>query len=526
MSFDENLAVKKCQGVLHDDEPCLREVIDNSDWCIFHHPKNNLDYHKIFKETFDAEVARQKHIHPNYLDFTGFVFPIEMEFDDMIFPDVYFTKAEFIRDVKFTPRNRFKYFGQGGTQSGCQFQGIANFSEAKFKGTSDFLNATFYKDCHFRSTEFVYDAHFSDVQFNGRANFTRSKFNYSSFGGAEFYSSADFSYSKFTGEDTSFNGSVFHYNASFRGADFWGDAYFNRILFDGDVDFTDCKFVTCGFRYTVFKGISTLKNIYANGNLYLHDNEIHSRFYLDVKEWRKLDFPPHQDDFVYTGMIQVRDPIFQNNGKMIISGSMGEISKNMLVGLSLQYCDLDNISLIDVEWPRLSPNGRKASVDELIVALGRERFSDDLMTGTSDSVAQLYRSLRDKYEKERRYHEAGDFFRAEMDVRRKYTESKTDKALLVFYNELSRYGESIGLPILWSILFIITSAFLVTLIQFSPQTLSELISNLITIALPTVLMAFYPFGVANEFYLFLIKIVGSLLIGTIFIAAKRKLERK
>jgi len=511
--------------VHYNDEPCLRDVIDDSDWCIFHHPKNNLEFHKVFKEAFDAEVARQKHIHPEYFDFTGFVFPIEMEFGDMTFPVVYFKKAEFIKDVKFTP-DRFKYFGQGGTQSGCQFQGKADFSDTKFSGTTDFLNARFYQDCTFYGVEFVYDVHFSGAFFEGQANFASTKYNYVTFDYSEFNSRADFSRSKFRGEETSFNGVKFNNDVTFRGSDFWGTAYFNWIQFDGAVDFTDCKFVTSGFTYTIFKGITTLKNIYVNGNLYLHENDIHSRFFLNVKEWRKPEFLPSRDDFVYTSLIQIRNPIFQNNGKMIISGSMGEISKNLFVGLSLQYCDLDNISLIDVEWPRISKNGRKASVDELIVPLGRQNFSADLKTGTPDSVAQLYRSLRDKYEKERRYHEAGDFFRAEMDVRKKFAESRTDKALLTFYNELSRYGESIGLPILWAILFILSSSLMITITQHQPQTAEEFLKTLIVSVLPTVLMAFYPLGSVNEFHLFIVKLFGSLLIGTIFIAAKRKLERK
>ena len=515
---------KRCKGVYYNDEPCLRNVVDDSDWCIFHHPKPNLEYYKEFKKAFDEEVEHQRFSHSAYLDFTGFVFPIEMEFEDMIFPTVYFTKAEFIRDVKFTP-DRFKYFGQGGTQPGCRFLGKAYFSGAKFKGTSDFLNVYFTNDCSFSRAEFVYDVDFTGVNFQGEANFRSTRYNYVSFRSAIFNSYTDFGTSKFTGEESVFDGTIFNSEVNFRDSEFWGTAYFNRITFNNDVDFTNTEFVTAGFNSTIFKGITSLKNIYVNGDLYLHENDIHSRFYLDVNKWRKMDYFP-TEDFTYTGMIQVRDPIFQNNGKMIITGSMGEISKNLLVGLSLQYCDLDNISLIDVEWPRISKNGRKASVDELILALGRERFGKDLKTGTPDSVAQLYRSLRDKYERERRYFEAGDFFRAEMDVRRKYTRSKTDKILLTAYNELARYGESVGLPVLWAILFVVFSSVLLTFTKFQPTNLIDFLRLFIFISFPTVLVAFYPLGSVDQFYLFVIKIVGSLLIGVIFIATKRKLERK
>ena len=467
---------------------------------------------------------RQNREHQSYWDFSGFVFPIVMEFGNMIFPKVYFGKAEFIKEVQFT-QDRFKFAGQGGTQKGCEFRDSVDFSEAKFMDVVDFFNAEFWGTCNFYKAEFVNDAHFTGVVFTGNLNFSRVKTNYVTFGNAYFTDESNFHDTEFRGE-TSFNGAVFSSRANFRNVEFWDDSYFNNITFESEVNFEACTFITCGFAYTLFKGLTFLTNIIVNGNIFLHNNEIHSRFYLNVKEWKKLHFPPSRDDFKYTGMVQVRDPIFLNKGKMIISGSLGEITEHKIVGLSLQYCDLDNISLIDVNWPKISKRGRKASIDELILELGQDRFGPDLTIGTSDSVSQLYRSLREKYEREKRYHDAGDFFRGEMDIRRKYSESRTDKILLTFYNWLSRYGESIGLPFLWSFLFIILSSVTLSIVQFKSHTLTDLFIDSICLTLPTVLMAFFPLSTVNEFYLFLIKLVGTLLIGTIFIAVKRKMERK
>ena len=70
----------QCRGKQYDESQCMRENVQGSDWCIFHHPKKQGKLVSDFVESFESELEIQKREHPDYLDFSGFYFPIRWRF--------------------------------------------------------------------------------------------------------------------------------------------------------------------------------------------------------------------------------------------------------------------------------------------------------------------------------------------------------------------------------------------------------------------------------------------------------------
>jgi hypothetical protein len=71
----------------------------------------------------------------------------------------------------------------------------------------------------------------------------------------------------------------------------------------------------------------------------------------------------------------------------------------------------------------------------------------------------LYKQLRTNYEKTGRYHEAGEFFEREMEMRRKQMIGKRDslftRVLLWLYKGISGYGEKPGRALAFFIIYLV-----------------------------------------------------------------------
>jgi hypothetical protein len=198
-------------------------------------------------------------------------------------------------------------------------------------------------------------------------------------------------------------------------------------------------------------------------------------------------------------------------------------------------CDIENIDFIDELWLRKNGklNTRKIIVDEIFLLKQIEDDKSVPYNITPDQVTQLYRKLRNNFEESKRYSEAGDFHIGEMEITRKYTIDQDGtvlkkswfdplKILLTSYSLVSQYGESIASPLLWSILLIFGSSIFISYLE-----LPETFFHSIPIAIKTTLTAFFPFFRIEFKYIYLIiRSLGSVLIGLIFIAIRRKLERK
>ena len=127
----------KCQFNVQKDEFIL---VDNHTWCRFHASLEDKNGNRTQKgmwtpdetERFYTEIStlREETLKKQgKLDLSGIVFPGDASFQNLEFPDVDFSHA--------------------------QFKGKADFLTARFKGRADFRKARFKGNAIFQHTQFI-----------------------------------------------------------------------------------------------------------------------------------------------------------------------------------------------------------------------------------------------------------------------------------------------------------------------------------------------------------------------------------
>ncbi|WP_052292120.1 hypothetical protein [Methanocaldococcus sp. FS406-22] len=145
-----------------------------------------------------------------------------------------------------------------------------------------------------------------------------------------------------------------------------------------------------------------------------------------------------------------------------------------------------------------------------------------------ESVLAEYRNLRLSMENNRTYIEASELFKKEMELIKEKS-GIFEKIIFIFYKAISYYGESIFMPFFW-IVYVI---FVMPLIALD---LNYMLGNFpkgytYIDCLFDTLRAFFQLGIRDDNspmynYEWLIRIISLILLGNIFIAIKRRLERK
>ena len=199
-----------------------------------------------------------------YIDFTGFIFPGTVWFNDTSFiGETRLTGAKFHSDVHF---NRAKFVGQANFR-GLIVNGIAHFRESRFTGTADFQDCSFLSDAEFDQTVFTGGNNFNNTSFVGSTSFSN----------ARFIGDATYEDARFTGDalfvDTRFAGTAwfprtnFVGNSSFKNSVMIGDAWFSDAVFVGNVSFDGTRF-PCNSRFenAQFCGLSSFKDAEFSDN--------------------------------------------------------------------------------------------------------------------------------------------------------------------------------------------------------------------------------------------------------------------
>ena len=582
--------VVRCKGKLHDGKPCTREVIGGSEYCIFHHTDKQGELVKRFEKEFPVEVDNQREEHPDYFDFSGFVFPSPILFSiDM--PETFFSECVFRKVCGFrkTELHEGIHFNSdislslGGNR--LVFRGTAFFNEVTFERDAWFREVAFEKDAWFREVVFKEDAWFKEATFENNANFGKAAFlGYAGFNKVIFKLDANFGQVAFR-RDTGFNKAVFGGDAGFIGAVFEGYsdfseailreyarfrgsifkkyAGFNEVAFEGDAGFTgvifkgyarfdeavfkgnaglkgtafegyagfkgtafegyagftgaifkedtwfnEATFAIADFNLTSFLGETVFSGIHVNQASFINTS-FSSHYHIKVDEWIK------SQDQDTPSLLKIRRPRFMDAGKIIIEGSTGEQQDTLISGISLIDTELEKVEFNDNTWITNVYSGRKTVVDEILLD---RNLSENVSYG---DVAQLYRRLRKNFESAKRYEEAGDFFKGEMEVRRKHDPSTGIRILHSIYWMLADYGESLFLPLFWSILLItVTTRFLAI------NRNVALTQQIVTECLYEALQLFFPFKAPTSILGLAVHILGALLLTLLYTAINRKLERK
>jgi uncharacterized protein YjbI with pentapeptide repeats len=440
-------------------EPCPRAVVEGTDWCIFHYPDKNGELALIFELEYLKERKRQEDEHPDFLDFEGFDFPNAITFYDNL-PEIFLNFAVFREAVSFR-----------GVDKNFIFQDTARFKEAIFKGAAEFSHATFKDGAEFSETTFDGRTWFNKVTFDGRTWFSKATFNegplfdnvtfkgYANFENAIF-STAKFNQTTFKG-DARFSETIFKRAASFVSATFDGSAMFDEVTFDGDAWFReatfkgDTKFNDATFKgdakffNTIYVGTANFRNLTLFKEFSLGGINVKNNFYLEVSNWSSIT-----NNEVTFNLILLWEPTIEGKGKIIVTGTLGEYNDNLIAGLSLLNTELDRFEFIDADW--ISYHGRQTIIEEHML------YREPEAIPYPGLVAQIYRRLRENYEKANRYSDAGDFYVGEMEVLRntvrgnKYLQFKWWLNSIYFY--LSKYGESVTLPLRYSLVLILLFA--------------------------------------------------------------------
>jgi len=417
-----------CHGFSSDGSPCLKECVNDSNWCIFHYPNKTDELISRFENEFQKEWSIQEKAHPDYYDFTGYDFPIFLNFQSETLPKISFNKCTFRKDI-----------------------------------------------------------HFKNVIFNGRIDFRECIFKYG----------------------------LFMINCDI----------------NDDILMHSSEFLNHTFIYEVNIG----------GNIDIFNTTIHKRFEIMVSKWNSLNKGIKYKNREIGGSFRLDNPIIHDN-KILLSGKISEFNEKIVGGFLFFDSDINKFRFIDEAWSRIGGNmlGRKFIFDEIILDIPLETLLESIgFNPTAGMVAQAYRKLRQLYEDDKRYSEAGDFFVSEMEVKRNYHETMHEKdtlkpkkrsfldpirVLYTLYFELSKYGESIFLPIIWSGLTLFLFSFINTIFccPIKDQFFWYFLSN----SFPNIVMAFFPFSEISTPFFLLIRIIGVILLTLLLIALKRHFERK
>jgi len=503
-------------------EGCKRKIARDSK-CIFHLPNKNPRERLEFKASLPSEIKRiQKDSTERTIALSGFQFPgpaykfptatkfeKEVNFSDVAFEgDVDFSRCEFLDYVTF----EYAKFSGKASFEGAKFLGFAIFVQSEFLSEASFVNSEFLNVAGFDLAKFSHGAKFSNAKFHGEVSFSEAKLSdYVLFINTEFLGRVFF------------DGSEFSDHASFLGSKFLGDAYFS-----------DAKFGTAIFDVAKF-----------SGDVFFERTEFSGDAFFDSTEFSGLaSFFSSK----VAGILTFKATVFQTKDVEISSSPIKqftifeEINVNprgevrfeggiCMSRVSLHYTDIRRFSFIDVKWGRL---GGRASVMEHGILKEGKRDSTDaevLPQVSPEHVQQIYVRLRRNLERGAgRYPEAGDFFINEKEMRtlilqegRRWPrlENLPEWGVLKVYGWLALYGESIMLPIYWSLVAVV-GLWPLRALSFRLQTVDA--KPYLNFLMESV-MAF--FQMRSEPGLDILeRLISVPILGSLFIALKRKFERR
>ncbi len=458
-----------------------------------------------FKKTKFGKAKFNKVLFQQPVDFSSCEFQ-EVEFTDVRFGDSNFMGSRFNKITKF---------------SECSFRN-ANFKESKFNQSSDFSEVTFEKKSDFSESIFLGKVNFVRSVFQNESNFQNANFVEASFNESQFAGKIDFSESVFAGKSsfnkTVFGGTAWFFNCNFDTVHFNGSVFNDFLIFwdtnfKEEADFSWCTFgdmdlEECTFEKEVRFFNATFKN--------------------------KAKFGSTFKDVVY-----FRDTLFEKQEYVTFSGDLSQIS---FLGT-----DITRVRFSDgVQW---AGGGLLKVVEEVTIESSLEnkepsRTKINILTNSLTAITSIYRNLRENYEYRLRYEEAGKFFIREMELKRNYKEINLKDFHIIIkkswfvrnfsfsglYYHLARYGESYVKPAGFTVVLITLS-----IMYFWYESLSNPTNMNYQSLIPTLedsikrsLSAFFPIFQLekNELGDYLLRLAMFPILGTMFIALKRKLERR
>lgn len=446
-------------------EPCGRPPVDAAGRCLFHSPEPKDPV--AFREAF-VKLATQADASEG------------LDFSDYVFPDVDLAGATFFRDVSF---KRAVFQGAVSFEH-VHFKGEAHFGHARFLGRASFSEATFKKDVVFSDADFAQSAWFVKTRFHGQGLFVRTRFQQiAGFTEVQFLSAkavarlqcvvegeANFIEARFGGA-CELSHSSFRGLAAFGRATFVGPAKLDLVEFRGDALLNRAEFhAAARFDDTTFAGLAAFRDVaFREGASFSRASFERDGVFEDLAG--AGDGTPVAVDFS-------RVRLGRKDGVRFVGTAAGE-GRLDLSRVRFVFTDVGMLRFVNVGW---GEDGRRAGplrrfLDSDLVAAVRVADEDDLPgRGAAPTlefahVADVYKGLRDSYERTLRYDEAGRFHVREMEMRRLAAKApardgrgrgrdRRNRLMLEAYKSVSLYGESYRRAGVWTVGVILAFALL------------------------------------------------------------------
>jgi len=557
----DDLTVKSIVSIFPWDWNCQRKPYRNTLHCIFHAvEKDSSEFLAEFRDELKRMIAEQ-----DEFDFTGFIFP-QMGFTSEGDQPIIFSKP-----ILFV---------------GATFQGDAVFDGATFEENALFYGAAFLGEARFSEVTFRKDVYFLGATFQETARFEGATFQESGFENTTFLETAVFDVTTFR-ETARFDGATFQ-TARFIEASFQGVARFVEASFQKRADYVEATFqeeawfVGARFQSALFAKVTFRRTAWFSSAAFQESTWFYdvtfqdttwfvNSVFLDEVEFRDVvmklegvrfvgspDAPKPNLDRVWLGLSDEQRSRLEHVWGQKLERLRAVVDRGYVSLKMVSFLDSDVMKMrfLNVEWDaKVFRIGRfevkrSAVRDEM-------RLYEESPPRNYGAVAALYRALRHNYQRELRYAEAGDFYIGEMEMRRlqismqRAPSASPSRGLvpLVFavwgwlqrnllspiawYRNLSLYGESYRLAVFW----VIGTIAVFTLIrigapQLNPQVLpqpTQLVASSVPDLLDNVftqsLLAFFQLRSVNTLDN-LERVLGAFLSGMLFIALKRRFERR
>ncbi len=370
--------------------------------------------------------------------------------------------------------------------------GYVDFSQCEFHQNIDFLLVKFPQYANFRGAKFYQGAYFVRAEFQN-VNFVGAEFQNAYFNNAKFYQNANFNSSVFH-QDADFSRTKSYQNVEFMWTKFQ-NAKFYRAEFQ-NVNFTNVKIKYANFSHAIFEGIAVFKN---------GDDELNSK---DKSQ---------TDSILLFHLVTFKNPqnvTFIHFPLSSLSFLMTDVSNILII------CDPIEIrkkGILSERLLRVAEN-KENRINNEFVGKAIQALTPHL---SKETVLAEYRNIRKSFENNRTFAEASELFIREMRMLRKDL-SILEKIAHWFYDGLSRYGESFLRPSA----LLIGSIFTIPIVEnylLGHYPFEDYLSNVEATA-----RLFFQLPTERNYggLEVLIRLFSITLLGNIFIAFRRRLERK
>ena len=501
----------------------------------------NLPEIHLYKKEFKADVYFENTIFHEGVDFRNTRFFKEANFNYTKFHnEVHFENAEFFKEATFID---------------TEFLKKVSFLSTKFFEKANFKNAIFHEEADFQKAEFSEGAIFIDVNFFKAAYFSGTIFREAYFVRVIFHGVASFNNTIFH-EGVDFRNTRFFKEANFNNAEFFGRTLFDYAEFLDNVSFDKTKFSPdllekcldpiniISFRRVLFK---KQQNVTFDGTNMSRVSFLHTN--IDRVNFRNIKW-----ESSYDGTLLLLKYLNKERKKFIEKGlekatnELKDLEKN-IHDKNKRIKELEATSIISKKLEELKKiieeekikkeklektiqdyiNNKKERINEVKNKI-EGYFGDDL---TLDNVLSVYRSLRENYDYYLKYEESGKLFVEEMKLKRKLIgkeegsksfvskiSNEIEKFTMWIYEILSLYGESYVRSIIWSIIVIVFFSFI------RPLILQNFCLNFIFEQMRKSLLIFFQLYWDSKILTIIERLLSIPILGSLFIALKRKLERR